>query len=97
MKPAAAQAAEWWQGAVLIIPPFFFLKERGRRKGLGIGAQFDPLAASSWWGALYGAVSSGSCVLVGALIAVLWTVLEKLISLEVQLVKLLISNSRHVV
>jgi hypothetical protein len=23
MKPAAAQAAEWWQEAVLIIPPFF--------------------------------------------------------------------------
>jgi hypothetical protein len=23
MRPAVAQAAEWWQGAVLIIPPFF--------------------------------------------------------------------------
>jgi hypothetical protein len=23
MKLAAAQAVEWWQGAVLIIPPFF--------------------------------------------------------------------------
>jgi hypothetical protein len=23
MKPAVAQATEWWQGAVLIIPPFF--------------------------------------------------------------------------
>jgi hypothetical protein len=23
MRPAAAQAAEWWQGAVLIILPFF--------------------------------------------------------------------------
>jgi hypothetical protein len=23
MRSAAAQAAEWWQGAVLIIPPFF--------------------------------------------------------------------------
>jgi hypothetical protein len=23
VRPAAAQAAEWWQGAVLIIPPFF--------------------------------------------------------------------------
>jgi hypothetical protein len=42
----------------------------------------DPQAPVSWW---------------GALIAVLWTVLERLISLEVQLVKLLISNSRHVV
>jgi hypothetical protein len=40
---------------------------------------------------------SGSCgVLVGALAAVLWMVLERLISLEVQLVKLLISNGRHV-
>jgi hypothetical protein len=55
------------------------------------------LAASCWQGMLYGAESSGSCVLVGALIAVLWTVLEKLVSLEVQLVKFLISNSRNVV
>jgi hypothetical protein len=47
MRPAEAQAAECWQGAVLIIPPFLFLKERGRGKGLGIGAQFDPPAASS--------------------------------------------------
>jgi hypothetical protein len=54
-------------------------------------------AASCWQGVLCGAGSSGSCVLVGALIAVLWTVLERLIFLEVQLVKLLISNSRHVV
>jgi hypothetical protein len=46
---------------------------------------------------LYGAGSSGSCVLVGALIAVLWMILERLISLEAQLVKLLISNNRHVV
>jgi hypothetical protein len=34
---------------------------------------------------LYGAGSSDSCVLVRALIAVLWTVLERLITLEVQL------------
>jgi hypothetical protein len=40
---------------------------------------------------LYGAGSSGSCVLVGALIALLWTVLERLISLEVQLVKFLLA------
>jgi hypothetical protein len=43
--------------------------------------------------------SSDSCgcsgVLVGALKAVLWAVLERLVSLEVQLVKLLISNGRH--
>jgi hypothetical protein len=48
MRPAEAQAAEWWQRAVFIIPPFFFFKERGRRKGLRIGGQFDPLAASGW-------------------------------------------------
>jgi hypothetical protein len=55
------------------------------------------LAASCWQGALYGAGSSDSCgMLVGALIAVLWMVLERLVSLEVQLVKFLISNSRHV-
>jgi hypothetical protein len=38
---------------------------------------------------LYGTRSSDSRILVGALIAVLWTVLEKLISLEVQLVMIL--------
>jgi hypothetical protein len=60
---------------------------------LGIGAKHQPLAASCWQGALYGARSSDSCgVLVGAFIAVLWMVLERLISLEVQWVKLLISN-----
>jgi hypothetical protein len=36
-------------------------------------------------------------VLVGALIAVLWMVLEMLISLEVELVKLLISNIKHAI
>jgi hypothetical protein len=61
------------------------------------GEALVSLAASFWQGALYGAGSSGSCVLVGALIAVLWMVLERLISLEVQLVKLLINNSRHAV
>jgi hypothetical protein len=55
------------------------------------------LAVSFWQGALYGAGSSGSCVLVEALIAVLWVVLELLIPLELQVVKLFISNSRHVV
>jgi hypothetical protein len=52
---------------------------------LGIGAK-RLLAASCWQGALNGARSSYSCVLVGALTAVLWTVLERLIPLEVQLV-----------
>jgi hypothetical protein len=56
------------------------------------------LAAFCWQVALYGARSSDSCgVLVGALTAVLQMVLERLISLEVQLMKLLISNSRHAV
>jgi hypothetical protein len=62
-----------------------------------LGEASVSLAASYWQGALYGAGSSGSCILVGALIAVFWIVMERLISLEVQLVKLLISNSRHVV
>jgi hypothetical protein len=65
-------------------------RELGRSVGL--------LAASCWQGALYGARSSDSCgVLVEALTAVLWMGLERLISLEVQLVKVLISSSRHVV
>jgi hypothetical protein len=62
-----------------------------------LGRSVGLLAASCWQGALYGAGSSDSCgVLVGALTAVLQTVLERLLSLEVQLVKLLISTSRHV-
>jgi hypothetical protein len=56
------------------------------------------LAASSWQGVLYGAGSSDSCgILVGALVVVLRAVLERLISMEVQLVKFLISNSGHAV
>jgi hypothetical protein len=63
-----------------------------------LGQSVGLLATSCCPGALNGAGSSGSCgILVGALTAVLWTVLERLVSLEVQLVKLLISNSRHVV
>jgi hypothetical protein len=54
MRPAAAQAAEWCgKGQFLSFPHFLFLKERGRRKGLGIGAQFDPLAASDWQAAVH--------------------------------------------
>jgi hypothetical protein len=37
MRPAVAQAAEWWQGAVLIIPPFFVLKREGEEKGWVLG------------------------------------------------------------
>jgi hypothetical protein len=63
-----------------------------------LGQSIGLLAASCWQGALYGARDSDSCgILVGALTGVLWMVLERLISLEVQLVKLLISNSRHAV
>jgi hypothetical protein len=44
MRPAAAQAAEWCgKGQFLSFTHFLFLKERERRKGLGIGTQFDPL------------------------------------------------------
>jgi hypothetical protein len=62
-----------------------------------LGQSIGLLAASCWQGALHGAGSSESCILVWSLTAVLWTVLERLIFLKVQLVKLLISNSRHVV
>jgi hypothetical protein len=62
-----------------------------------LGQSVGLLAASCWQGALYGTRSSDSCILVGALIAVLWLVFERLIFLEVQLVKLLMSNSRRVV
>jgi hypothetical protein len=62
------------------------------------GKALVSLAASCWQGALYGAGSSGSCgVLDGDFTVVFRAVLERLVSLEVQLVKLLISKSRHVV
>jgi hypothetical protein len=51
-----------------------------------LGQSIGLLADSCWQRVLYGARSSDSCVLVGALTAVLWMVLERLISLEVQLV-----------
>jgi hypothetical protein len=63
-----------------------------------LGQSVGLFAASCWQGALYRTRSSDSCgILAGALIAVLWTAWERLMSLEVQLVKLLISNSRHAV
>jgi hypothetical protein len=69
--------------AVLIIPPFFcFSKREGEERGLVLGHSLI------LWLLLVGG---------GALTAVFWTVLERLISLEVQLVKLLISNGRHAV
>jgi hypothetical protein len=63
-----------------------------------LGQSAGLLADSCWQGALYGVGSSDSCeVLVGALTAVLQMVLERLLSLEVQMVKLLISNGRQAV
>jgi hypothetical protein len=63
-----------------------------------LGLRVSLLAASCCQGALYEARSSDSCgILVRALTAVLWMVLERLVSLEVQLVKLLIINNTHVV
>jgi hypothetical protein len=50
------------------------------------------LAGGVVWGRILRLLCPG-----GAPIAVLWMVLERLISLEVQPVKLLISNNRHVV
>jgi hypothetical protein len=79
-------------------PIFSLIMMRVGAEDWELGQSISLLAASCWQGALYGAGSSDSCgVLVGAFTAVLWMVLERLISLEVQLVKLLISNSKHVV
>jgi hypothetical protein len=85
-----------WQHYYSIIPPFFNMRVGPEDQGLGCEASIS-LATSCWQGALYGAGSSGSCILVGILIAVFWMVLERLISMEVKLDKLLISHSRHVV
>jgi hypothetical protein len=63
-----------------------------------LGQSIDLLNCFLLAGALYGAGSSGSCgVLDGAFTLVFWVVLERLVSLEAQLVKFLISNSRHTV
>jgi hypothetical protein len=63
-----------------------------------LGQALVSLTASCWRGTLCGAGSSGSCgVLDGDFTVVFWAVLERLVSLEVQLVKFLISNSRHTV
>jgi hypothetical protein len=79
-------------------PIFSLIMMRVGAENQELGGSTGLLAASCWQGALCGAGSSDSCgVLVGVLTAVLWMVLERLISLEVQLAKLLISNSRHVV
>jgi hypothetical protein len=78
-------------------PIFSLIMMRVGAEDWELGQSIGFLADSCWQGALYGARSSDSCVLVGVLTAVLWTILERLISLEVQLVKLLISNKRNVV
>jgi hypothetical protein len=70
-------------------PIFSLTMMRVEAKDQELGRSISLLAASCWQGVLYGAGSSDSCgVLVGTLTAVLWMVLERLISLEVQLVKL---------
>jgi hypothetical protein len=63
-----------------------------------LGEASISLTASCWQGALYGAGFSGSCgVLDGAFTVVFRAVLERLVSMEVQLVKFLISKSRRAV
>jgi hypothetical protein len=72
-------------------PIFSLIMMRVGAEDRELGRSVGLLAASCGQGTLYGVRSSDSCVLVGALIAVSgWY-------LEVQLVKLLISNSRHAV
>jgi hypothetical protein len=82
-------------------PIFSLIMMRIGAEDRELGQSVGLLAASCWQVVLCGARSSDSCghsgALVGAVIAVLWAFLERLVSLEVQLVKLLISNGRHVV
>jgi hypothetical protein len=78
-------------------PIFSLIMMRVGTEDQELGQSISLFSCFLWQGVLYGAGSSGSCVLVGTFIAVLWMVLERLVSLEVQLVKLLISKSRHAV
>jgi hypothetical protein len=79
-------------------PIFSLIMMRVGAEDWEFGQSISLLAASCWQGALYGTRSSDPCgVLVGALTAVLQMALERLVSLEVQLVKLLINNGRHAV
>jgi hypothetical protein len=68
-------------------PIFSLIMMRVGAEDWELGQSISLLPTSCRQGELYGARSSDSySILVGALIAVLWMVLERLISLEVQLV-----------
>jgi hypothetical protein len=99
VKPEDEMATDSQNGYIIVLsfPNFFFNNDGGRAEDQELGQSVSHLADPCWEGALYGVRPSDSCVLVGVLTAVLQMVLERLIFLEVQLVKLLISNSRHVV
>jgi hypothetical protein len=75
-----------------------FNNDEGRGWGLGIGVKCQPLSYFLLAGAaVWGKILRLLWHLGRGPHAVIWTVLERLIFLEVQLVKLLISNRRHVV
>jgi hypothetical protein len=100
VRPEDKMATDLQNGDTIVLsfPHFFFIMMRIGTEDQELEQSISLLAASSWQGVLYGAGSSDSCgILVGALVVVLRAVLERLISMEVQLVKFLISNSGHAV
>jgi hypothetical protein len=79
-------------------PIFSLIMMRVGAEDQELGQSNGLLAAFFWQGGIvWGKILDSCDILVGVLTAVLSTVLERLIFLEVQLVKLLISNSRHAV
>jgi hypothetical protein len=100
VRPEDKMATDSENGNIIVLsfPHFFLIIMRVGAEDRELGQSISLLALSCWQGVLYGARSSDSCGnLVGALTEVFQMVLEGLISLEVQLVKLLISKSRNVV
>jgi hypothetical protein len=100
VRPEDKMATNLQMAALLFYhsPIFSLMMMRVGAEDQELGLSISLLVASCCQRALYWAKSSDSCgILVRALTAVLRTVLERLISLEVQLIKLLISNSRHAV
>jgi hypothetical protein len=88
VKPEDKMATNTQNGDIITLsfPIFSLTMMRVGAEDLELGQSIGLLAASWWHGTLNRARFSDSCdILVGVLTAVLWMVLERLISLEVQL------------
>jgi hypothetical protein len=99
MRPAVAQAAEWWQGAVLIITPFLFLKKReGEEKSWVLRHSLILwLLPAGEGGACSQAGTLGFGVFIGVSMGDLSVAPERLISLEEDLGESLVGGCRYAI